>query len=210
MLVSAVMMNSFAQEELDENENFEEYVKHRSIVNIYAGLSTMRLGYMAKTVNYNDMEAEYIPMSGVYGITYDIIIKKWMSVGAAFSYQKLSADHNDYSYQDANDSIRTEDFSTDIVKMNLGARVLFRYLNKKQVNMSSGIRVGANNWSVNTTSADTEYSSFLDKYYGTEYKFVFQVVAMNLLVFFSENVGMSFEMAFGQPHYLSAGLVGRF
>ena len=66
-----------------------------------------------------------------------------------------------------------------------------------------------NSWSYSTTSGDSYYIDFLDSYYTGTY-ITFQLIALNCMVFFTDNIGFNTDIGIGHPYYIALGLTGRF
>lgn len=138
-------------------------------------------------------------------LTYDYMLNDWFSLGAAGSFQKMSADVIGYTYIDEGGNIIVEDVETSLNRLNFAARALFHYGNFENLDMYSGIRLGYTNWSYSTDSSDPDYVDDI-----VAGGFAPQLVAFGIRGYFTDAFGVNVEFAIGPPSYLSAGLNLRF
>lgn len=138
-------------------------------------------------------------------LTYDKGIQKWFSIGLATSYQAMGIEYRGYEYMQDGETV-TEDFKTNISRLNVAVRPLFHYGNINRFDMYSGLRVGVTNWSINTKSNDPEYDPENDVSFGNGINFSAQVILYGLRAYFTDNLGANFELALGSPHFFSMGL----
>jgi hypothetical protein len=161
--------------------------------------------------------------------TFDVGIKKWLSVGAAFSLQKMGAHIYDYEIDTHIDSIvLTQDVDIDLKRLNISSRALFHYGNKGKIDMYSGLRLGYHRYSIehNTTLILYDILSDYKKFERvikwmkikaddavnplTRNKFGWQIVLFGFRYNFAEYAGINLELAIGKPHFFSAGVCYRF
>lgn len=129
--------------------------------------------------------------------TYDRGLSSFFSLGAAASYQGMKIDYSDITYGD---------YKTTISRLNVACRALFHYANSGKLDMYSGLRLGYTNWGVSTTSKDPDYVAD-DVVKGGG--FAPQVILFGIRGYFTDHIGLNFEVGVGAPHYTSIGLAYR-
>lgn len=189
LLLSAVFsFNAFSQ-----NEDY------KSTICVNAGFSLVgALLDASNTVTSMDTEDPKSSSLPAIQLTYDYGLAKWFSMGAAFSYQKMSSDV--YTY----DGTNTYTYTDDIKRMNFAVRMLFHYANSGRVDLYSGLRFGMTNWSFSSDNPDSSYD--VGDYWDLNNNFAPQVILFGIRGYFTEHLGMNSEICVGAPHYFSIGL----
>jgi hypothetical protein len=137
-------------------------------------------------------------------LTYDYRVSKLISVGAAFSYQKFGMNFDDYFWVDENGNFYEEDFTADISRTNVAARVLFHYSKNPKIDMYSGLRIGATLWNGSVSGASAGFTELDNLTSGVVV--APQVILFGFRYFVTNNIGLSFESSVGAPHYLNFGV----
>ena len=145
-------------------------------------------------------------------LTYDRMVTDRISVGGAFSYQKMGVSYSNDSIFDVNGTlIKIEDFTTTAQRLNFAVRGLFHYVKVDNFDLYSGLRIGATYWDLTTTSSDPTYDPVTDllNKLGTTL-FSPQLILIGTRYYFVENIGVNAEFAIGSPSFFSVGLSARF
>lgn len=151
-----------------------------------------------------DVEARYttkVLPAGQLGA--DFFVTHWLSMGIAGSYQYMQINYTDYGENNI-------DFSTNIDRINVAFRPLFHYLNKGNINMYSGLRLGMTYWDISTTETVENYEPADYLSFSSGALFAPQLVAFGIRGYFTDFLGANLEFAVGAPHYVSGGISLRF
>lgn len=181
---------------------FAQNQDYRSTLSLNAGFSAVGSLISIADDFSSDTKSYAVP---AIQLTYDKGFQKWFSIGLATSYQTMGIEYKGYEYMQDGEVV-TEDFKTNISRLNIAVRPLFHYGNINRFDMYSGLRVGVTNWSINTKSNDPNYDPENDISFGNGLNFSAQVILYGLRAYFTENLGANFELALGSPHFASFGL----
>ena len=181
---------------------FAQNQDYRSTLSLNAGFSAVGSLISIADDFSSDTKSYAVP---AIQLTYDKGFQKWFSIGLATSYQTMGIEYKGYEYMQDGEVV-TEDFKTNISRLNIAVRPLFHYGNINRFDMYSGLRVGVTNWSINTKSNDPNYDPENDVSFGNGLNFSAQVILYGLRAYFTENLGANFELALGSPHFASFGL----
>ncbi|MBN4062144.1 MAG: hypothetical protein COA57_13380 [Flavobacteriales bacterium] len=181
---------------------------------VHVGFSSMATGYIFKSGlasnSYNFYPPTTFSFLPVLGVKFDYQAAEILSVGVGFTYQSLSATHNNnYYFDDFAQLGYYENFTTKVTKMNFGVRSIITYINKDRFVLGSGLRVGMNLWSYSSTSSDPDYIDFMNTSY-QKTGFTVQLIGASFTYYFIESVGVFAEIGIGHPYYSTAGAVFRF
>ncbi len=194
------------------NAQSEDY---KLVVGVHAGYSLT--GSVVKALAEggglnSDVNATTIP---ALQLSVDYGISKIVSLGIAYSFQRVSIDATDFSYTDVNGNFRTETFKTSFNRSQIAIRALFHYGNVDDLDMYSGIRIGALTRGFKdfegTDADDLDENIFEDTssvLSGT--RFSGSITAFGLRYYFAENFGAGFEVNLGAPYIINIGVSGRF
>jgi opacity protein-like surface antigen len=148
-------------------------------------------------------------------LSFDYGLSKVVSLGLAFSHQRVSINATDFTYTDDNGYPRTETFNTSFRRTQVALRALFHYGNVDQLDMYSGIRIGILNRGFKNfegpNAADLDETIFedtVDVLSGN--RFSGSITAFGLRYYFTENIGAGFELNLGAPYIANIGVSGRF
>lgn len=173
-----------------------------SVVTAGIGYS-LAIEFIKTSLNaFEDVTSTSIP---AIGITFDHGLTDNFSMGIATGFQTLSAEFND-SYLDENNNTVTEKVTSTTTRFNVAARPLFHYGGSDKLDLYSGLRIGI-------TSLNTSYETTRDDFEvgdlgGT--RLSVGLVAFGMRYYFSDNVGMNFDLQLGAPYIISAGVAARF
>lgn len=184
------------------SKSFSQNMEHRSTISANYGFSL--IGTIVQTAvdesQADSYEGSYTHIPALQ-LNYDFAVLKFLSVGAAVSYESFNA-----SGTFVEDGV-TYKVSAGISLLNASARALFHYGNSGRFDMYSGLRLGY--------EIANPYSSVSDGY--TNYStpklpsfFAPQVVLFGFRGYFTDHFGASAELAIGFPHMFTMGLNYRF
>ena len=163
----------------------------------------------------------YMKASPTFGLSYDIGIRKWFSLGVQGTFNKGSIGADDLSVT-VKDKTYTGVAELNLRRINLGFRPLFHYMNDGRFDWYSGFRVGVNYRVIKLnigTDADITDIEVIDRLIGNNWLLnrnyrgvrpTFQLIPIGFRAHFTENLGIGIEAAVGTPYYLSAQLSYRF
>jgi opacity protein-like surface antigen len=194
IMIFAIIKPAIGQE-ANENAEASTTSDYNSQVSLNAGFSLVGslLNAISSSGGIEGFKSTSLP---AIQINYDYTIEKWLSIGAAASFQKLG-----YEYTDVNDG--NEFIDVDLSRLNIAFRPLFHYGNLDNFDLYSGLRIGYEIWSINANTEDYSEASFANG-------FSFQLVAFGMRGYFTDNFGANVELGIGSPHFISMGLNYRF
>jgi len=137
-------------------------------------------------------------------VSYGFMLSERISVGVAGSHQYFNIDNT------------SSDEFIHVKRTNFAIRGLIHYGSGDKIDMYSGVRLGATNWSTDfyIKGADDDPTveqvndEITKRLSGT--KFAPQLIAFGIRGYFTDNIGAFAEVAVGPPAYLSAGVNFRF
>lgn len=179
----------------------------RSNITVNAALSREGMVFDDRVTEQKfDVASHALP---AFQINYEYFILKLFSVGAGVSIQKMWYEYNDWKYVNDQRSWTTVDFTTNLYRANAGVKFHVHWYNTDNYDFYAGIRAGYTQWKYVTDCPDPNYD--LDNMrVGDDEKYSFQVIAFGLRAYLTDNIGISSQLAFGAPHALTFGFVGRF
>ena len=199
IFLSVIIFISFFSETQAQAQKRKEPKK--TVFTVNAGISLA-----GSLIRASDLSTDAAYSSNVFPvvqISADYYFAPKISVGAAGSYQLMIINYTDYGTTNYS-------FTAKIQRTNVGIRGLFHYVNKKHIDLYSGIRFGITNWNLELTEDIPDYEPFeyIPLKNGT--LFSAQLVAFGVRTYFTPFLGINIELAVGAPHFLSAGLNLRF
>ena len=160
-----------------------------SLYNIKIGGEPLRTILLSS--NYDSVKYENTPLLMA---TYDLKVFKFLSIGAAYSYQDLSYNYKVFK----TDTITYRGYFTDkINRTNIGIRVLYYFQNTDDLDVYSGIRASYTKWEMRRTF-EQDFTGYLKK------KYKIQAV-LGGRGFFHKNFGFTAELGIGDPYLWSFG-----
>lgn len=127
--------------------------------------------------------------------TYDLKILKFLSIGAAFSYQDLSYNYNVFR----TDTITYRgNFSDEIQRTNIGVRVLYYFQDTDDLDLYAGLRVGYTEWKMRRTFEE-DFTGYLKSKYKIQAVF-------GTRFFLHKNFGFMGEVGIGEPYLWTLGI----
>lgn len=180
----------------------QEKPQHR--LQFQAGLSG--IGVIASVADRLDVaEAVEVDVTPSLQLAYDYFYSKKISLGLAFAYQDIGVTYRNYSYDEGGETI-TDDYGTQLRRINISARGLYWYNPESKFKLYSGLRLGFSNWSADTTVPDPTYDpdQFINIALGAN--FAPQIILLGTDVGLSEHWHLSAELAIGAPYFAAAGI----
>jgi hypothetical protein len=186
--------------------------EQKHVVGIHAGVSW--IGVFTNMANHYNIVADVnTAVTPAFTLSYDYKVMDRITVGGAVTRQRFSLRYRNYAYEDENGNEQTGNFSTDLTRMNFAVRGLYHYLRSEKRELYAGIRIGINNWSLDTTVKDPRYdvSRYLRRIlnYGLGATPSVQLILFGFKGYFTPNFGANIETAIGAPHFISFGLIYR-
>lgn len=186
--------------------------ENKHVAGIHTGFSWA--GVITNIANHYNIIADVnTTVTPVLAVSYDQKLSTRISIGGGIARQGFSLRYRNYKYEDENGNEQTDNFRTDLTRLNFAIRGLFYYLRSERKEMYSGVRLGINNWSLDTTVKDPGYnvSNYLEKFlnYGLGATPSFQLILLGFRGYFTPHIGANIETAIGAPHFVSFGLVYR-
>ncbi|NNE56051.1 MAG: outer membrane beta-barrel protein [Flavobacteriales bacterium] len=182
---------------------FAQQAEGQSVISGGVGYSLLGAIFSIDLTGQTSVENTSTP---VITAAYDYGITENFSLGASFGWQKMGQNYNDYVWYDTDDQGNTvevtEDFEYRLSRTSIGARALFHYGKKENLDLYSGARAAYNLWSVTADSSDPDFLNTNEQVSGVGV----QLIAIGGRGYFNENVGAFFELAFGAPYLLAAGI----
>jgi hypothetical protein len=173
-----------------------------SVVTVGVGYSFF-FDFVESALNvYDDVKTTSIP---AIALTYDHAITDNFSLGLAFGFQTLSADFHD-TYTDINNNIVTDEVSASVTRMNIAMRPLLHYGGSENLDLYSGLRIGLN--SVTTSYESTQDDFEVPNLGGSRVSV--GLVVFGMRYFFSDKVGVNFDLQLGTPYIMSVGVAAKF
>lgn len=184
--ISTLLLVAFiASTSLFSQETEDEYP---AAVSINLGMSLV--GNLINSVDNADVFS--LPaFQGVFDYKFENF-----GIGAGVSYQAMG-----YNY---------DDFKTTVNRLNFGIRALGYFGSSKKADLYAGVRIGATNWSISSTSNDPNYDPEDDVGFGSRTLPAFQLILFGFRGYITDNIGLNAEVAVGAPHYVSGGVTYRF
>lgn len=184
----------------------------KHIVGIHAGLSWIGV-FTNMATHYNIIADVSTTVTPALTLSYDWKIMDRITVGGAVTRQRFSLRYRNYQYEDENGNEQTDNFRTDLTRLNFAVRGLYHYLQSERKALYSGVRIGINNWSLDTTVKDPKYdvSRYLKRFlnFGLGATPSLQLILFGFKGYFTPNFGVNIETAIGAPHFISFGLIHR-
>lgn len=153
------------------------------------------LGTILLSSNYDSINYEN---TVVLMAAYDLKILKFLSVGAAYSYQDLSYDYSVFR----TDTITYRgNFTDEVKRTNIGVRILYYFQDTDDLDIYTGLRAGYTEWKMRRTFEEDFTGYRKNKY---KMQAVFGVRA-----FLHKNIGFMGEVGIGDPYLWTLGLCAR-
>jgi hypothetical protein len=204
------------------NASFAQNADYRNTINANVALNGWQI--LALTDNFIDADTiigGYMKATPTFGLSYDIGIKKWFSLGVQATFNKGQIGANDLSV-----TIRDKEYQgkaqIELRRLNLGFRPLFHFANSGRFDWYSGFRLGINyrvldlQLGTDTDITDIEFVDYLignNWLLNRNYRGVrptFQLIPLGMRGYLTENIALGVEVAIGTPYYLSTQLSYRF
>ncbi len=168
------------------------------------GASTMAAWYYNNSSATNIDAIHKIPPA--YQLNFDYFMLDMLSLGASFSYQRVSFIDRDHPYI-KDGVLLKEDVTTYLTRLNFAYRILFHYVRSKTLDVYSGVRIGLNYHTSADNSQDPNYFTSIDPF--KEYGFAPQILALGARIYVLENLAITAELGVGYPSFFSAGATFR-
>ena len=139
-------------------------------------------------------------------VDYALIDK--LSIGGAFSYQKVSSINRGYTYVNTLGQKVTEDVVNSLTRMNFSYRILFHYVGTDKIDVYSGIRMGLNYYQDSHTSNDLNYKLQTNELF-QGFGFAPQVIGLGIRMYIFQDLAINTEIAVGFPSFFNFGLTYR-
>lgn len=139
--------------------------------------------------------------SPVWNATFDYGLSDNFSLGIAFGYQTMGINYVDYWYTNSQGTTVTEDFKWTLSRMNIAARPLIHFGHSEDLDLYAGIRAGITNWGSKTESSDPNFDEGQIKMGNFGFQALF-----GTRYYFSEMIGMHFEVGLGAPYLVEGGI----
>lgn len=170
---------------------------------------TAGVGYslIANLVNsaldtYDSIDNSSVP---TIAITFDHALTDKFSLGIAASIQNSSADFVD-TYLDANQVLQTDNVSASLTRYNVAIRPLFHYGGNDALDLYSGLRIGITGWASSYESNQDDFS--VGGFDGS--RLSVGLVAFGMRYYFTDNIGVNFDLQVGAPYIISGGIAAKF
>jgi len=131
-----------------------------------------------------------------------------LSIGGAFSYQKVSSINRGYTYVNTSGQKVTEDVVNSLTRMNFSYRLLFHYVGNDKIDIYSGIRMGVNYYQDSHTSRDLNYNLQVENGF-KDFKPAPQIIGLGIRMYIIQDLAINTEIAIGYPSFFSFGLTYR-
>jgi opacity protein-like surface antigen len=165
-----------------------------------------------------------------FQVAWDYGIAKWFSVGIAGSYNGAKYTYDNVQYKGK----KLGEVQLTAGRTTFSVRPLFHYGNSGDWDFYSGFRLGVGLWSGRISlqsndelqqellsQIDEDLQGFVPSFIrkrlvdnvGARAGFAaptLQIIPFGARYYFTENIGVNAELAFGSPYYLSAGVNARF
>lgn len=164
-----------------------------SLYNIKIGgepLRTILLSSNYDSINYEN--------TVVFMATYDLKIMKFLSIGAAYSYQDLSYDYSVFR----TDTITYRgNFTDEVKRTNIGVRILYYFQNTDDLDIYTGLRAGYTEWKMRRTFEE-DFTGYRNNKYKIQAVFGGRG-------FLHKNFGFMCEVGIGDPYLWTLGFCVR-
>ncbi len=190
-------LSSFAQSELPPQRNHASLNAGGSLTGIV--LSAVLDGDSVK-YSFNSTPA--------IQLNYDRHFNKWFSAGIGYSLQSYKLKFDEYV--DDNNILQTGDFNANMSRNHLHVKLLANKRPTENFEFYGGLRLGYLWYSSNISVEKRSLKTFenLDNLISIgRPTFGFP---LGMRYFIVKNVGLNAEVNLGAPHFISAGLSGRF
>ena len=185
---------------------FSQQEQGQSVVSGGVGYSLIGAIFSADVSGQTTVENFSSP---VICASYDYGITENFSLGGALGWQRMGQDWSDYTWLDIDENGDlvevTEDFEYRLTRTAIGARALFHYGKKENLDLYSGARVNYVIWDVDATTTDQDWLDGNGQVSGVG----FQLIAIGGRAYFNEMLGANFELAFGAPYLLAVGVCAK-
>lgn len=164
------------------------------------------IGVLASVADRIDVAASVeVEITPSWQLAYDNFYSENICLGVAIAYQKIGVIYRDYQYQEDGQTI-TEDYGTQLRRVNISARGLYWYNPQSRWKLYSGLRLGFSNWSAKTTVPDPTYDPdrFINLSLGAN--FAPQLLLLGTDIALTQHIHLSAELAVGAPYFASGGL----
>jgi len=192
--------------------NVSQAQSYQSAAGVNVGASLISMLFRA--INYADdpgWKSTQIPT--IQGV-YDYRISERFSVGGAASFSNISVDYSNDQLTNTLDG-ELQNFKFGLTRINVAARGLVYYTSSDVFELYSGLRLGVNIWNLNVESTDPDFAAGVDPLaeasnFARAASPGAQVIALGANIYPTENIGINFEFAIGQPYFAAIGLRYRF
>jgi len=128
---------------------------------------------------------------------YDYGLIDNFSMGIAVGYNSISIEEKYTSYPTGIDYTKKGTYT----RLNIGLRPMFHWGTKEELDWHSGIRLGYSMWDYSFSSNDP----FAEPEYDNQDLYSFQIL-FGARAYFSEKVGMTFDIGVGTPYFVGIGM----
>jgi hypothetical protein len=203
---SIIAICAFALSAQAQNDDYRNVMSITAGANIFKTVAKVLID---STLSSNsDPSKIKLTSTPTLQFAYDRGLGKVVSIGLAGSFNKTTADVQDYQWSDLNGKVSTGNYNVSLSRVSVAMRLLFHYGNSGRMDLYSGIRAGVGIWTVGATSSNPTFS-FEDEF-GSRAKSgtipQFQVIPFGLRGYITENIGIGFETGIGGPYYASLTL----
>lgn len=173
-------------------------------IQFQAGLSG--IGVLAGVADRLDVaEAVEVDVTPSLQLAYDYFYTDKISLGLALAFQHIGVTYRNYTFDDGGETI-TDDYGTQLRRINISARGLYWYNPESKFKLYSGLRLGFSNWSADTNVPDPTYDpdQFINIALGAN--FAPQLILLGTDIGLSTHLHLSAELAIGAPYFAAAGV----
>lgn len=190
---------------LASNTYAQQSDKHR----LQAQVGLSGVGVLVNVVDQLDVaQAVEVDVSPALHLAYDYFYTTKISLGVAIAYQNIGISYQNYTYEDNGEQI-TNDYGTELMRVNASVRGLYWYTPDSKVKLYSGLRLGFSNWSVDTNVPDPTYDPdrFINIALGAN--FAPQLILLGSDIRLGKQWNISGELALGAPYFVAGGIAYR-
>lgn len=177
----------------------------QSVVSFNIGYSVVGNLLKSSLEVFEDVKTSSIP---TLGLTYDYAITDLFSLGVAASYQSVSAEFTD-TYLDENSMTQTDFVKASFARMNFAIRPLIHYGGTDELDLYSGLRIGTVMWNSSYESSQDDFD-FEDADLFNGSRVSVGLVLFGMRYFFTDNIGINFDVQIGAPYIMSGGISAKF
>lgn len=161
---------------------------------------------------YNTTTETHLQYTPVITASYDYCHKPWYSFGVVGSYQRIKGDVSNIPYKKAfgDGTTKYTDVQFMYTQYYLGLRPLFHVVHMEKVHIYTGFSFGVQYQVAisNGTVPEVPIDSVVTR--GIGYALIFQHIPIGMRYYITDQLGVTGEIAIGQPYFIATGLQYRF